>query len=91
MMDASEIERLLQEHRTDEAIAAIEAWQAEGGKMDERLHYLLGNAWRKKGNWKRAIEEYNEAVSLNPDSPAAEALKLADEILAFYNKDLYNP
>ncbi|MBR0240229.1 MAG: tetratricopeptide repeat protein [Bacteroidales bacterium] len=90
-MDAAGIERLLQEHRTDEAIAAIEAWQAEGGKMDAQLHYLLGNAWRKKGNWQRAIQEYNEAVSLDPDSPAAEALILANDILAFYNKDLYNP
>lgn len=90
-MDAAGIERLLQEHRTDEAIAAIEAWQAEGEKMDAQLHYLLGNAWRKKGNWQRAIQEYNEAVSLDPDSPAAEALILANDILAFYNKDLYNP
>lgn len=90
-MDAAWIERLLQEHRTDEAIAAIEASLAEGGKMDAQLHYLLGNAWRKKGNWQKAIQEYNEAVSLDPDSPAAEALILANDILAFYNKDLYNP
>lgn len=82
---------LLREHKVDEAISLIEAFRADGGRMDDVLFYLLGNAWRKKGNWQMAINNYNEAVRLNPASPAAAALEIANDILGFYNKDLYNP
>lgn len=84
------ISQLLEAHRADEAIAEIEAWQRSGGEMDDGLWYLLGNAWRKKGNWQMAMNGYLEAVALNPDSPAQQALDIANEILAFYNKDMYN-
>ena len=82
---------LLQEHKVDEAIALLSSFQADGGQMDDSLYYLLGNAWRKKGNWQMAINNYLEAVRLNPDSPASSALEIANNILSFYNKDLYNP
>ena len=82
---------LLREHKVDEAIAKIEAYKADGGPMDDVLYYLLGNAWRKKGNWQMAINNYNEAIRINPSSPAAGALEIANNILDFYNKDLYNP
>lgn len=85
------VEALLAAHKADEAIALLEEWQKGGGNMDDTLYYLLGNAWRKKGNWQKAINNYLEAVKLNPDSPAAGALEIANDILAFYNKDLYNP
>ena len=81
---------LLEDHRPDEAIACLESWQAGGGKMDDTLFYLLGNAWRKKGNWQMAMNNYLEAVALNPESPAKQALEIANEILDFYNKDMYN-
>ncbi|MDY6278307.1 MAG: tetratricopeptide repeat protein [Bacteroidales bacterium] len=82
---------LLQEHKVDEAIDLIYSFKADGGRMDDTLYYLLGNAWRKKGNWQMAINNYLEAVRLNPDSPAAGALEIANNILDYYNKDLYNP
>lgn len=84
------IRQLLQEDRPDEAIALLDRWRADGGTMDAGLFYLLGNAWRKKGDWQLAINNYLEAVHLDPDSPAAGALDIANEILAFYNKDMYN-
>ena len=84
------VRTLLEEHRPDEAIAALEQFRADGGKMDDTLFYLLGNAWRNKGNWQMAMNAYLEAVALNPESPAAQALDIANEILAFYNKDMYN-
>ena len=37
-----------------------------------------------------AINNYLEALHLNPDSPAKQALDIANEILDFYNKDMYN-
>jgi len=84
-------EKLLQENKADQAIEEIEAWRSEGGQMDDYLYYLLGNAWRKKGNWQMAINNYLEATRMNPDSPAAGALEIANNILSFYHKDLYNP
>ena len=84
------IKALLDAHKADEAIALLDAFRAEGGVLDDTLFYLLGNAWRKKGNWKMAMDNYLEAVALNPESPAAQALDIANEILDFYNKDMYN-
>ena len=84
------LQALLDAHRADEAIALAEAYRAGGGEMDDTLFYLLGNAWRKKGNWQMAMNNYLEAIQLNPDSPAQQALDIANEILAFYNKDMYN-
>ena len=84
------IKDLLDAHKADEAIALVEGYRAEGGVMDDALFYLLGNAWRKKGDWKRAMDNYLEAVALNPESPAQQALDIANEILDFYNKDMYN-
>ena len=84
------ISDLLARDRADEAIALLDNYRKEGGKMDDSLFYLLGNAWRKKGNWQMAMNNYLEAVHLNPESPAAQALDIANEILAFFNKDMYN-
>ena len=84
------IRRLLQENRPDEAIAQLDRYRADGGTMDAGLFYLLGNAWRKKGSWQLAINNYLEAVHLDPESLAAQALDIANEIMAFYNKDMYN-
>lgn len=58
---------------------------------DDTLHYKLGNAYRKTGNWKAAIKSYLTASEINPASPAAEACKSIMDILEFYNRDLYNP
>ena len=81
---------LLDAHDPDGAIALVEEYRSGGGVMDDELFYLLGNAWRKKGSWQMAMNNYLEAIHLNPDSPAQQALESANEILAFYNKDMYN-
>ena len=38
-----------------------------------------------------AINDYLAAIRLNPESRAVQALKATNEILDYYNKDLYNP
>jgi outer membrane protein assembly factor BamD (BamD/ComL family) len=53
--------------------------------------YRQGNEARKRGLWHEAINNYMQAIDLDPDSPAVEAKKMLDEILAFYHKDAYNP
>lgn len=53
--------------------------------------YRQGNNYRRQGRWHDAINCYIAATDLDPNSPAAEAKKMLDEILEFYNKDAYNP
>ncbi|MCR5434215.1 MAG: tetratricopeptide repeat protein [Bacteroidaceae bacterium] len=53
--------------------------------------YRRGNEYRRQGNWKRALECYAEAISLNPESPAVQARELLLDILNFRNPDMYNP
>jgi len=59
--------------------------------MTAQEYYEQGNAYRKQGLWHEAINSYIQAVALDPDSPAAEAKRMLDDILAYYNKDMYNP
>lgn len=54
-------------------------------------YYKLGNEFRQKGNWQEAINNYLEAIKLDPDSPAVEAKRMLDNILDFYCKDMFNP
>ena len=53
--------------------------------------YRQGNAFRKAGQWHEAINCYIEAAELDPESPAVEAKRMLDDILGYYNKDMYNP
>ncbi len=90
MTGLEDMERLLQEGRTDEAILSLKEYIASCNPPSDKAFYLLGNAYRKKGDWQGAINNYLEAMELNPDSPARNAYRMANEILDFYNKDMYN-
>lgn len=59
--------------------------------MTAQDYYEQGNAYRKQGNWQEAINSYLKAVELDPESPAAEAKRMLDDILNYYHKDSYNP
>ena len=60
-------------------------------EMTAQECYEQGNAYRKQGQWHEAINCYLQAIELDPDSPAVEAKRMLDDILAFYHKDAYNP
>ena len=59
-------------------------------KEKDTLYYLRGNAYRKKGDWKQALDNYQYAIEINPDSPAVQARKMVIDILNFYHKDMFN-
>ena len=59
-------------------------------KEKDTFYYLRGNAYRKKGDWKQALDNYQYAIEINPDSPAVQARKMAIDILNFYHKDMFN-
>ena len=46
--------------------------------MTAEDYYKLGNSYRKKGDFKHAIDSYNEAIALDPNSPAVEAKKMLE-------------
>lgn len=54
-------------------------------------YYLLGNEYRRKGDWKHALDNYMEAIELDSESPAVEAKRMLDDIMSYYCKDMYNP
>lgn len=83
---------LLDAGKTTEAIDILSRRVRDTSTVpDDNLFYLLGNAYRKRGDWQQAINAYSEATALNPTSPAAEAKIMILDILNFYHKDLYNP
>ena len=59
--------------------------------MTAEEYYQQGNAWWKKGDFKRALDSYMEAIALDPESPAVAAKEMLDDIMNFYCKDYYNP
>ncbi len=86
-----EIKALLDEGRADKAIDALSGVINLNASTDSETFYLLGNAYRKKGDWQQAINNYLEAVERDPESPAAEAHAMLMSILNFRNTELYNP
>ena len=53
--------------------------------------YEWGNAFRKESKWHDAINCYIQAIELDPESPAVEAKRMLEDIMAYYCKDIYNP
>lgn len=90
MATIEEVKQMIEHNEVKKAIAHLDIMLELCPEHDE-LYFLRGNAYRKMNSWKNAMTDYCKAVSLNPDSPAAEAYKASLEILEFYNKDMFNP
>ncbi|MBE6301554.1 MAG: tetratricopeptide repeat protein [Parabacteroides distasonis] len=83
------IKQLISEGKTDEAIRLLDEYIQKEQTSDE-AYYLRGNAYRKKGEVRQALNNYLIAMELNPESPAVIAHNQMISILNFYNKDMYN-
>ncbi len=83
------IKQLIYRGELDEAIDQLTAHLKEHPESDE-AYYLLGNVYRKKGDNRLALNNYLEAINLNPDSPAKKAYDMLMDILNFYYKEMYN-
>ena len=84
-----QIKKMIADGFVEEAVAA--ARESMGGDNDAQLLYLMGNAYMKQGLRKEAMNAYRKAAKIDPEGPAVEAQRMLDQIMAFYNKDLYNP
>lgn len=77
--------------KIDEAIEQLRQLLTSNHQLNkDNIYFLLGNAYRKKENWREALNNYQKAIDINPDSPAVLARKAVIDILEFYNKDMYN-
>ena len=54
-------------------------------------YYQQGNAYRKQSDWQHALECYNQAIDLDPNSPATKAKEMVYNILNYYCKEMFNP
>lgn len=86
-----EIDKMLRKGQIDEAILRLDEQIQASPTPRDRLYYLLGNAYRKRGDFSQALNCYLEAMDINPDSPAVEAHQMLMNIIEFYHKDYYNP
>ena len=84
------IRQLINEGHVDTAISRLNDWLQKASSPTAEAYYLLGNAYRKKSDWQGALNNYQEAIALDPESPAADARKMVMDILNFYNKDMFN-
>lgn len=89
MNNLEEIKKLLSEEKFQEAEERLKLY-IEGNPNDEAAHFLMGNLHRKREDWERALNEYQAAMDINPESPARMAYDAIQEVLAFYNKDMFN-
>ena len=83
------IKELIKEGQLETAIEQLSQY-IQLDSTDDEPYYLLGNAYRKLGNWQLALNNYLEAMERNPESPAVQAHQMMMDILNFYNKDMYN-
>jgi len=84
-----DIKRLIFDGSTDEAINQLDEFIAHDSSNDEAF-FLRGNAYRKKGEIRLALNNYLEAIHRNPQSPAQVAYDTMMDNLNFYYKEIYN-
>ena len=88
--ELNDIKQLISDGNTQIAIERLVNFITKSTIQKDWAYYLMGNAFRKQGNWQGALNSYQEAIQINPESPAADARAMVMDILNFYNKDMFN-
>ena len=91
MEQIDNLKELINQGDVDTAIKQLDQLLQDSSveKEKDTLYYLRGNATEER-DWKRALDNYQYAIELNPDSPAVQARKMVIDILNFYHKDMFN-
>lgn len=74
----------------EKQIAALAA-QIESDAANADLYYRRGRLYWKLDRRGEAISDYERAVALDPQSPAAAALEMSRGIMDYFNPDMLNP
>lgn len=74
----------------EEAIDILNEYISAHPESDE-AYTMRGMKYWGLGQRAEALNDYLEAIRLNPQSRARLALQASEEILDYRNKDLYNP
>ncbi len=90
MFSLQNIEEMMGYGRTDEAAVQLDAY-IEVHTNDDKVYFLRGKLMWRMGKRRQAMSDYAHAISINPESPARQALEQAHDIMAFFNTDLMNP
>lgn len=90
MESTQKIEQFISDGHFDRAIECLDE-AIEHTPGDANLWYLRGKTYWRMGKKAAAISDFEEAVHINPDSPAALALEMTQNVMDFYNPDLLNP
>lgn len=84
------LKKLINKGDVDRAIKELNILLESDSIPKDILFYLLGNAYRKKSDWQQALNSYQSAIDINPNSPAVHARQIVMDILEFFHKDMYN-
>jgi len=84
MEQLNTIKELINQGNIDKAIQELERFLQTNDTEKDDAYYLLGNAYRKLGDWQKALNNYQFAIELNPQSPALQARKMVMDIMNFY-------
>lgn len=74
----------------EESIEILTAYISEHPEDDAAFTARGMKHWGA-GHRALAINDYLAAIAINPESPARQALRAANDILDYRNTDLYNP
>ncbi|MCQ2225917.1 MAG: tetratricopeptide repeat protein [Paludibacteraceae bacterium] len=89
MSELNDIKALIAQEDFAQAETLLKAYLSNNHES-EQAHFLLGNLYRKREDWEGALNEYQAAMDINENSPARLAYNAIQEVLAFYNKDMFN-
>ena len=68
MEQIDNLKELINQGDVDTAIKQLDQLLQDSSveKEKDTLYYLRGNAYRKKGDWKQALDNYQYAIEINP-------------------------
>ncbi len=89
-MNLTELKATIRCAPFEEAVDILTQYISIHPEEDEPLT-LRGMKYWGAGKRSLALNDYLAAIAINPESRARQALKAAQEILDYRNKDLYNP
>lgn len=90
MTDKQIIEKFILDEHLDQAIEALDH-NIEKDPENAEWWYLRGQTYWRMQKRSNAISDLEEAIHLDPNSPAKLVLEMINGIMDFYNTDLFNP